>query len=48
VPLDQDDAKPLLKGMQLLAKRRLRNVAGLRSATEIVEVGDCDEIFKLA
>ncbi|GGJ61884.1 hypothetical protein GCM10011393_35300 [Sphingopyxis bauzanensis] len=48
VPFDKDDAEPRFKGVQLLAQRRLRNIARLRGATKIIEVRDRNEIFELA
>lgn len=47
-PLDQDHAQPLLERAELLAQARLGDIAGLRGPTEMLKIGDCNEILKLA
>ena len=45
---DQNNPESILQRLQLLAEGRLRDVASVRCATEILEVSHGDKIFELA
>jgi hypothetical protein len=47
-PLDQGHAEPFLERAKLLAERRLRDVARLRCAAEMPEIGDRHQISELS